>query len=92
MLEIPESIRTSNSRLAQAREVWWQDLTRCCSADATHRLSTVEAIRMVCVFNLGLWQPIVCGSDYNDLQAIRAHESCIPSEYIFPLCCISSCS
>lgn len=45
---------------------------------------------MVCVFNSGLWQPNACDSetDYDDEQAFRAHESCIPSEYIFPLCCI----
>lgn len=90
MLEIPESIKTSNSRVAQVRELWWQDLKRCCSANAAHRLSTVEAIRMVCVFSPGLWQPNACVSetDNDDQQAIRAHESCLTSEYIFLLCCI----
>lgn len=94
VLEIPESIKTPNSRLAQERELWWQDLNKCCSADAEKRPSTLETIRMVCVFNSGLWQPNACVSetDYDGLQAIRAHESCIPSEYIFPLCCIIYCS
>lgn len=83
VLEIPESIKTSNSLVAQERELWWQDLKRCCSADATNRPSTIEAIRMVCVFSPGLWQPGVCDSerDHDDLQAIRTHESCIPSEF-----------
>lgn len=94
VLEIPESIKTSNSRVAHERELWWQDLTRCCSAEAAHRLPTLEAIRMVCVFNPGLWQPNACDSvtDYNDLQATRAHENCTPSKYVLPLCYISSCS
>lgn len=94
VLEIPESIKTSNSRVARERELWWQDLTRCCSAEAAHRLPTLEAIRMVCVFSPGLWQPNACDSetDYDDVQAIRAHESCITSEYILPLFCVISFS